>query len=102
MRHGVQRPGAAEGEQHEIAQVVAAHGGDRLDRLLHLDVDDAHDAFGGVVDRHHASGLAMCVSIARGALAASSRIRPPRKLSGLSRPSTRLQSVMVGLLPPRP
>ena len=43
---GMHRPGAAEGEQHEIAQVVPAHGGDRLDRLLHLHVDDADDAFG--------------------------------------------------------
>ncbi len=43
---GMQRARAAEGEQLEVAQVVAAHGGDRLDRLLHLHVDDAHDAFG--------------------------------------------------------
>ena len=41
------RPGAPEGEQHEVAQVVAAHGRDRLDGLLHLDLDDPHDAFGG-------------------------------------------------------
>ena len=47
---GMQRSGAAEGEQHEVAQVVAAHGGDRLDRLLHLHVDDADDAFGRLGD----------------------------------------------------
>jgi hypothetical protein len=41
---GMQRPRAAEGEQHELAQVVPAHGGDRLDRLLHFHVDDADDA----------------------------------------------------------
>src|SRR5262245_11554026 len=49
---GVHRTSTAEGEQHEIAQVVAAHGGNGLDRLLHLDVDDAHDAFGGLFDAH--------------------------------------------------
>ena len=45
---GMHRPGAAEGEQHEIAQVVPTHGGNGLDRLFHLHVDDAHDAFGRV------------------------------------------------------
>ncbi len=40
-------PGAPEGEQHEVAQVVPAHGRDRLDGLFHLDLDDPHDAFGG-------------------------------------------------------
>ena len=44
--------GAAEGQQHEIAQVVAAHGRDRLDGLRHLDVDDAHDAFSRLLDAH--------------------------------------------------
>ena len=41
---GVERAGAAKGEQHEIAQVVPTHGGDRLDRLLHFHVDNADDS----------------------------------------------------------
>jgi len=49
---GVHWTGAAKRQQHEIAQVVPAHGGDRLDRLLHLHVDDAHDAFGGFLNAH--------------------------------------------------
>src|SRR3984893_3197297 len=45
---GVERTGAAKGEQVKIAQIMAAHGGNRLDRFLHLDIDDAHDAFGDI------------------------------------------------------
>ena len=41
------RAGAAEREQHEVAQIMAAHGGNRLDRLFHFHFDDADDAFGG-------------------------------------------------------
>jgi len=36
------------------------------------------------------------------AAAVSSCMRPPRKLSGLIRPSTRLASVTVASVPPRP
>ena len=50
MRPACSGPGSAEGEQHEIAQVVPAHGGDRLDRFFHLHVDDAHNAFSRIVD----------------------------------------------------
>src|ERR1700675_3912816 len=48
----MERSGAAEGEQHEIPQVVAPRGRDRLDGLLHLDVDDADDSLRGLRDRH--------------------------------------------------
>src|SRR5215468_10623504 len=47
----MQRPSAPEGEQHEIPQIVAAHGRDRFDGLLHLDVDDADDTFRRCLDR---------------------------------------------------
>ena len=49
---GVQRPRAAKGQQHEVAQVVPAHGRDRLDGFLHLDVDDARHAFRGARNVH--------------------------------------------------
>ncbi len=48
------------------------------------------------------SGRATLVSTACRALAGSRRIFPPRKLSPLRWPSSRLQSVMVGISPPRP
>ena len=44
------------------------------------------------------SGFATLLSTACRAAAESSRIRPPRKLSSLRWPSTRLQSVMVGIV----
>ena len=46
----MERPRAAEGQQHEVAQIMAAHGGDGLDGLLHLHIDDAHDALGRILD----------------------------------------------------
>jgi N-methylhydantoinase A/oxoprolinase/acetone carboxylase beta subunit len=42
------------------------------------------------------------MAIARRAASGSSRIAPPRKLSGSRRPRTRLASVTVGSVPPRP
>ncbi len=77
---GVQRAGAAEREQHEVAEVVAAHGGDGLDRLLHLHVDDADDAFGGVREAEAERSRDLRLD-APGGLPASSFILPPRKLS---------------------
>src|SRR5262245_41130122 len=47
----MERPRAAEREELEVGEVVAAHGRDRLDRLLHLHIDDADDAFGRFGDR---------------------------------------------------
>src|SRR5262249_38809790 len=49
---GVHRAGTAKCEQHELAQIMATHGRDGLDRLFHLYVDDAHDAFGCLLDAH--------------------------------------------------
>ncbi len=53
----VQRAGAAIGEQHEIAGVEAALGGDALDRIGHRGRGDAQDAFGGL-HRSHAERIA--------------------------------------------
>ena len=43
QRRRVQRPGAAEREQREVARVVAARQADHADRAGHLVVGDAHD-----------------------------------------------------------
>ena len=47
---GVDRAGAAERDQGEVAQVKAALGRDRLDRLGHGDVDDPDDPLGGSLE----------------------------------------------------
>ena len=49
---GMQGAGTAECQQHEVAQVVTTHGGNRLDGFLHLHVDDAHNAFRRILDAH--------------------------------------------------
>ena len=43
QRGGMQRPGAAEGRQHELARIVAALHGDDLERFGHGMVDDVDD-----------------------------------------------------------
>src|ERR1700732_535565 len=43
----MQGSGTPERKQHEIAQIVTAHCGDRLDCFLHLHVNDADDPFRG-------------------------------------------------------
>ena len=43
QRRGVQRPGAAEGEEREVARVVAARQAHHADRAGHAVVGDAHD-----------------------------------------------------------
>ena len=50
-RVGVQRPGAAEGDQRELARVVAALHGDDAQRARHVLVDDPQDAVGGLLQR---------------------------------------------------
>ena len=49
-RVGVQRPGAAEGHQRELARVVAALHGDHAQRAGHVLVDDPQDAVGGLLE----------------------------------------------------
>ena len=43
---GVHRPGAAEGDEREVARLDALLDGERADRLRHLRVDDVADALG--------------------------------------------------------
>ena len=47
QRVGVQRAGAAEGDQHELARIVAALHGDQAHGADHVRVGDLHDAGGG-------------------------------------------------------
>ncbi len=54
---GVQRTGAAIGDQHEIAGIEAALGGDALDGIGHRGRGNAQDAVGGCT-RAHAERLA--------------------------------------------
>ena len=49
-RHGVQRPGPAEGEQHEVARVVAARQRDESDGAGHVRVGEPEDGGGGILD----------------------------------------------------
>ena len=51
MRHRVHRPGAAEGDQREVARVVAALDRDLADRRGHARDGDLDDALG---ERLHA------------------------------------------------
>ena len=88
-RAGVQRPGAAERDERELAWVVAALDADDAQRALHLGVDDG-DHVGGI-DRRRA----------RAAAASRSSSSPPAIVAG-SRPSSRFASVTVGSVPPCP
>ena len=96
------RAGAAEGEQHEIARIMPLRHGDQADRAGHLVVGDSHDRLRGR-DRIEAEVPADLV------LQHVADPRPiggapamPVSAAGLSRPSTRLASVMVGWVPPPP
>ena len=94
----VHAAGAAERDEREIARVVPALDRDDANRALHVGVGDAHDAFG---ERRHAE-LQRARDVggdARRARSTSSVIRPPRKYSGSSRPSSRLASVTVSSVP---
>ena len=56
LRHRVrvQRPGAAVGDERELARVVAALDGDEPQRTGHVLVDDREDPLGGLLDRGEA------------------------------------------------
>ena len=69
MRAACSGPAPPNASSWKSREIVTAHGGDRLDRLLHLHVDDADDAFGGVFDAPCASVFATCSSTARRAAA---------------------------------
>ena len=101
-RDRVQRPGAAIGDEREIAGIEAALGGDALHRIGHRGGGDRAGCRPAAVVTSMPSGSAMRVRSARSAASTSSFISPPRKRSAPSRPSTRLASVTVGSVPPRP
>ena len=83
-RAGVQRPGAAERDEREVARVVAALDGDDAQRAQHL-------------------GVRRPRSTSRGSIPPSARcgrvaveLEPARRASPGSRPSSRFASVTVG------
>ena len=65
----MQRPGAAEGGEHELARIVAALHGDDLQRLGHGVIDDVDD---GRRRRAHVDAERLGEPLAR------RRLRPPR------------------------
>ena len=98
---GEQRPGAARGDERELARVVAAPHGVELDRLGHPVLLDLQCAERRLLDRH--PELAGDVLMAVSASSRSSCIAPPsRPRSERRRPSRSCASVEVGSVPPRP
>ena len=97
----MQRPGAAEGDEAELARIEAALDGDEPDRLDHVRVRDPQDALGRLLDVSP-SGSAMRDSIASRARSTSSSMRPSRNRSFETLPSTSCASVFVGSVPPLP
>ena len=73
------RSAAAEGDQREVADVVAARRGDRLDRFFHFGVDDFRAHRRRLRARSSFSGLAIFSSSSFSALLLLSFILPPRK-----------------------
>ena len=98
---GVQRAGAAEREQDEVARVVPALQRHQADGAGHLVVGHAHDGGGDLLGTQAEMGADLLVEAVahrgelRGALDAE-------ESAGLSRPRSRLASVVVGSSPPRP
>ena len=93
---GVQRPGAAKGDEGELARVEAALDRDGTDGPLHRGIGHAHDAQRR--RRRHRPASPGPGRPGRAGLRATSRLmRPPRKSALDSRPSARLASVTVGI-----
>ncbi len=95
------RAAAAEGDERELARVVALLDRARADRARHVGVRDRDDPLRGLEQAEAELGRR---AAARRSTAASrsSRISPPRKRSGSMRPSTTFASVIVGSSPPWP
>ena len=100
-RGAVQRAGAAERDERELARVVAALERDDPHGVGHVRVGDGDDRLGGRVQRRGPAARATVVRIASSAASRSSVMPPPTSCSP-SRPSTRLASVFVGSSPPLP
>ena len=76
QRAAVQRPGAAEGQQREVARVVAALDRDHADGAHHVVVDDGEDAARGRLDAH-AQRLGDLLGDGRARAASASSAKPP-------------------------
>ena len=88
-------PGAAVGDERELARVVAALDGDEAQRARHVLVDDREDALGRL-PRPTARPIASAiVCTAARAASTSSSISPPSRRGGRW-PSTTFASVTVG------
>ena len=96
-RGAVQRAGAAEGDQREIARIIAAADRDQPHRIRHVGVGDADDRVRGRLARQAERIRRHCLHRLSAASAGSSVILPPARLVP-SRPSTTLASVLVGPL----
>ena len=94
-RGGVQRAGAAEGEQGEVARVDAALDGHDPHRADHLGVRDADDPGGAVLDRQ-AELVGQRLRPPRARRPRRARRRRPAASSGSRWPRTRFASVTVG------
>ena len=96
-RDGMQRPGAAEGEQREVARVVAARQRHHADRAGHVRVGEPGSRPRRRLPASRPSGAADLRrrrSPRTGPTAPASSTAS--SAAGSSRPSTRLASVMVG------
>ena len=100
-RGAVQRPGAAERDEREVARVVAAADRDQPHGVGHVGVGDLDDRVGRLVQLEAEAARRRRLSTAWAASAASSVISPPTRLVP-RRPSTRLASVLVGCSLPLP
>ena len=101
-RDRVERAGAAEGEQDEVARVVAALQRHEADGARHLVVGHPHDAGGDLVRARGPDARRSSCRRPRARDRAAAAPSTPSSPSGLRRPSKRLASVMVGSSPPRP
>jgi len=100
MATAVQRAGAAEGDESEVARIVAAADRDQPHRVRHVGVGDLDDGVAAAW-RCRPKGFATPSSTASAASRGSSMILPPARLVP-SRPSTTLASVLVGWRLPLP
>ena len=99
-RTAMQRPGATERHQGEIARIVSALHRDHADRADHVGIGNRQDAARRLMQRQ-SRAVRRLRRIARSASPGSSAMRPPSSDGGRW-PSTRCASVTVGCSPPAP
>ena len=95
---GVERSGAAEGDQGVLPGIETAIDGEHADGVGHVLVGDVDDRLRRL-QAAQPEALPSSSSF-RSAFGTLSWIAPPRKYSGFSRPRTRLASVTVTSSPP--